>query len=90
MRYDPYGNLKYFEPFEVPFRIQGTYRWVEIQECPWCGEKDVIVTYDNIENNADEIICPTCQGYMQEYTKLYRKHFRRALLKKYFKSLLGI
>ena len=90
MKYDPYGDLRYFEPFEAPFRIQSSFRWVEIQKCSWCGEKDVIVTFDNIEDNQDRIICPSCQCYLQDYTRLYRKHFRKTLLKRYFKSLLGI
>jgi hypothetical protein len=90
MQYDPYGDLRYFEPFEAPFRVQSIFRWVEIKECAWCGEKDIIVTFDNIKDNQDRIICPVCQGYLQDYTKLYRKHFRKTLLKRYFKSLLGI
>jgi transcription elongation factor Elf1 len=90
MNYDPYGDLKHFEPFKVPFRIQSTFKWVEIRECPWCGEREVIITFGDIKDNQDRILCPTCQCYLRDYTKLYRKHFRKLLLKRYFKSLLGI
>ena len=90
MKYDPYGDLVYLEPFGIPFKIRPTFRWVEIKECPWCGEKEIIVPFDSIEDNWDKIICPTCQSYLRDYTKLYRKHFRKTLLKRYFKSLVGI
>jgi len=88
--YDPYGDLKYFEPFNIPFRIQPTLKWVEIKECAWCGEKEIIVTFDNIEENEDKIICPVCHCYFQDYTLAYLKFYRKIMLKRWFKSLLGI
>lgn len=90
MTYDPYSDIKYFESFTMPFSINNSFRWVEIQKCHWCGEKDIIITFDEIKEKADEIICPVCQSYLKSYTKIYRKHFRKVLLKRYFKSLLGI
>ncbi len=90
MNYDPYGDIKYFEPFELPFNINSSLRWVEVKKCHWCGEKDIIVTFDNIEDNDNKIICPSCQCIMQDYTKIYRKVYRKLLLKKWLKSFLGI